>query len=736
MDYLRKIEEDLRNIGLEANVKRKYPDVIEASEQAVDALKSIRELYVKSIRDSNDRSSERTGLKVLQNSDLLAPYLLVCNYADGSPKLVTMALNGLNLLLTHDLVPPADFQNVMRVLSIQATSASPEVQLKLLQVVLQLANCLPEEGRGEGEVAAHLTEGIFCGFLTLALQLCEARCSLSVSSTALGTARQIIGQVMGGACALFPAYRQEGGAGAGAGTGAGAGAGAEVEADYSAVGVSVEQAGSQYALTAIMLVRELGLFAQGMPGEWIRGVSMPAASALDLLTEVLVSYRFLFQRVPPFKKLVSDSVFPCLRPLLKGLQQEYASSAARQGVQQAAAFTGRVVRLARAFLLHYVYAGGLRWEEASSMLIQSSAGAFLSRLATPGPVAKGARPGTPYSTGGFYTLLDVGVGGGGVGCPQRLPSYPALCCLEALAAFLLSDLGPLLVLGPDSKAGKGQGADTGQGTPSSPSPSSAGLRLFEGLLNRVLQGACSLLQAALAVEGNLRDLEAALTSRGPLARLLQGLMNGGAGEEGGSAALLKALHEGVQGGAVGAHTPADLLLLALYLMQIAPRLLLTVALQLTVTQGQQVLRRSNSSTSSSSQRRVFLSSQVIKLVAPGGAYYCMPPPTPGSASASASASSAVSPPARRRSSGTGAGGAAGVTAEDLQRSAVRDCVGRICDSCYETCLDACSLLLDRAADPTAVKAALGVISDLVIVAGVVDLPKQCEIITSILCKYT
>jgi hypothetical protein len=49
MDYLRKIEEDLRNIALKANVKRRYPDVIQAAEDAVDALKSIREVYVSEV---------------------------------------------------------------------------------------------------------------------------------------------------------------------------------------------------------------------------------------------------------------------------------------------------------------------------------------------------------------------------------------------------------------------------------------------------------------------------------------------------------------------------------------------------------------------------------------------------------------------------------------------------------------------------------------------------------------
>ena len=93
MDSLRKIEEDLRNFGVES--KKKYPEVIDASERALATLKTIREMYV---ADKMRRSAvEREDVKIPQSSDITAPYILACNYVDASPKLILSALNGIHL---------------------------------------------------------------------------------------------------------------------------------------------------------------------------------------------------------------------------------------------------------------------------------------------------------------------------------------------------------------------------------------------------------------------------------------------------------------------------------------------------------------------------------------------------------------------------------------------------------------------------------------------------------------
>jgi len=130
-----------------------------------------------------------------------------------------------------------------------------------------------------------------------------------------------------------------------------------------------------------------------------------------------------------------------------------------------------------------------------------------------------------------------------------------------------------------------------------------------------------------------------------------------------------------------------------------------------------MLRRSNSN-GSNATHRVFLSSSVANLVAP-------------------TASSARKGPS---SAPVGAAAVVGLIemlrADPARGQVLRDSVGRVCDSIYESSLDACSMLLNSAGDATVVRSSLGVVAELAIVTGIMELPRQCDIITSVLCKYT
>ena len=116
---------------------------------------------------------------------------------------------------------------------------------------------------------------------------------------------------------------------------------------------------------------------------------------------------------------------------------------------------------------------------------------------------------------------------------------------------------------------------------------------------------------------------------------------------------------------------------------------MTVSMQLGVGTGalggghQKTLRRSFSS-SSSGARRLFLSPTIASLVSP-------------------------------RSSAPAAAVSVGLVAlikkEPARSLAVSDALGRTCDSVYEACLDACSLLLNATSEAPAVRAALGVMSE-------------------------
>ena len=152
-----------------------------------------------------------------------------------------MVLNGIQLLLNYDIVPPSDARNILRVLVIQANSGKPENQLKLLQIVLQLANFLAKDS------SQYLTEAAVCSLVTLSFQLCDIRNNVSVQSTAFATARQIISLVLGGVCELSDRHDT---------------AGSSSSGDFASASLTI---------SAQMIVKDVALFIKGSPGEWCKG---------------------------------------------------------------------------------------------------------------------------------------------------------------------------------------------------------------------------------------------------------------------------------------------------------------------------------------------------------------------------------------------------------------------------------------------------------------------------------
>lgn len=228
MQHLGVVEEELRQLAAESVTKKRqsYPEIKEAADKALCTLKNIREEYVRGRgRGRGEASTNETGSirrvsGLPQSSDILSPYILACNYADGSTKLLSMALNGIHNLLVFEMIPPCDVKNVLRVLSIQAGSGSntnssigvagamsghsvslgggggssrlqPDSQLKVLQISLQMLNFLS----ATAAATEHLTEQTICSFISLALKLCDARNNISVSSAAMVTARQMVSLV-------------------------------------------------------------------------------------------------------------------------------------------------------------------------------------------------------------------------------------------------------------------------------------------------------------------------------------------------------------------------------------------------------------------------------------------------------------------------------------------------------------------------------------------------------------
>jgi hypothetical protein len=195
MDYLRQIDDDLRNLGVETG--KRYPEIKDATERALISLKTVREHYI-----SDMRKSSLTNPILSQSNDVVAPYILLCNYADATPKLLNLSLSGIQMLLNYEVVPPSDVKNIIRVLAIQASAPRTEFHLKIVQILLQLANSLSVSVNAAS--AQYLTEATVSSFLSLCFKMSkDSRSSISVTSTALSTARQIVTIVMDAAKAGY-----------------------------------------------------------------------------------------------------------------------------------------------------------------------------------------------------------------------------------------------------------------------------------------------------------------------------------------------------------------------------------------------------------------------------------------------------------------------------------------------------------------------------------------------------
>ena len=360
MQHLAVVEEDLRGLSAESISKRRqnhsYPEIKDAAENALNCLKLIREEYVKGrgkAKENGDRNSaplkypvaSKKGSGLPQSSDILAPYILACNYAEGSTKLLTTALNGVHNLIIFEMIPPNDVKNILRVLSIQAgsnnsnsgnsTSASstqrlqPDSQLKILQISLKLLNFLSTDST----FSVHLTEHTICSFLSLTFQFCDQMNNISVSSAALITARQMITLIFEGASRNWHASHEE----------------ADNLVDY------------RLSLGAITLFKELCMLAQGQSGEFLGGGAQRGAlflqqHSLDLLGDVLYDWTSLFLHCERFRSTLPLCV-AAVNPLVRTLSHDFALIALKQSVGSGSGHAAAVMhcnlilRIARFLLL-------------------------------------------------------------------------------------------------------------------------------------------------------------------------------------------------------------------------------------------------------------------------------------------------------------------------------------------------------------------------------------------------
>lgn len=187
MDNLRQIEDELRAFA--NDVDKKYPEVLDACSRALHTLKSIRESYISNIRK---KDSKLPTPCLSQSSDLLAPFILLCNYSDASNRLVTAAIHNISLQIQYDVVPYGEIKNIIRVLSIQTQSSKFDAHVKLLQLVVLLAAFMIKGRNVDGTLSDHSTMLL----LNLPLTFNDAKLPASVRNTAYSTVKQVLSLIL------------------------------------------------------------------------------------------------------------------------------------------------------------------------------------------------------------------------------------------------------------------------------------------------------------------------------------------------------------------------------------------------------------------------------------------------------------------------------------------------------------------------------------------------------------
>ena len=719
------MEEDLRNLGNEA--KKRHPEVKEATDRAITALKAIRDQYVSDKMKNKGSSGDHSG-KSHQSADISAPYILLCNYADANPKLIGMALNGIQMLINNDLIPANDAKNILRVLSIQASSGRSEQQLKLLQILLQLVNSLSKSAAS----AQHLTEATVCSFLTLSLQLCDGRSSpsLSVSSTALATARQVLAIVMDGAYTVFFGPKQTNVSNNSTST--------FCNVDVEVVVPTPAQINTSFTQSSLLLIRDISLFMRSLPGEWLKGVTIPQSFALDLMHDALTGWKKLFQILQPYKAMIKESICPALKPLLQQLQEDFIHSCGKSTVQVSAALTSRVVRIARCIMLDFItgdivnectflmtllthslqpdrmnsdpkilksasstsntssisgshHASPIKAKEApatslfqdASILLNKGVGGLMSTLNIPIPpaIVKGSNAGNlnqvevpmqmlVLSASRFIHSKSSDSTGSGI----EIPSHPAGVCLEALISFFLSPIPESLCFA-----------------------SPASIQSILALIDTCVACVCNLICGSLSMESNLKDFEDSLSSS-QLLSIIEALLSG---TESDVNYTIISIHEQIMSSA--SIKPSEVIALSVHLLQILTRLTVKLSLQ---TQADKLTTSMKKSTSAQSLGNDLIggnavSDRDIVLFIPNQSLLAVDISTP-------------------------------LENKDLLSSLIL----KHYESSYEHVQEACVNLLLGSEYAVIVRRSLNILSETALSSGILGLRRPCEVILSSLCKFT
>ena len=645
-----------------------------------------------------------------RSTDVTAPYYMVLSQTEAPIKLLTMALGGIQLFLDLDCIPPTEAAQVTRIFTLQI-NGKPELQLKVLQMTLQFANLLARDASS----SQYLTDSILRDLLAIPLQLCDGKGTVAVSHTAFATSHQIIALVMNGVCDIFQYPSSP----------------PVSSASYTRlIDTSPEQASSSLVISAQMLLKDLSILAVGKTGLWMRGITVLQITALDLLYDILLNWRHLFQSIPIFISALKISVCPAMNALLKRIQTDYNASAATMSSSNnpssasAAAnagggITSRVVKISR-FLLHNFIQRELLDEldliialmaqsfqpaetdldnntSSSSFDDRSSIDKMLSRLniplstsqiLKPLPLALPSRTSSASmemgnnnsngsnSNGMNNTMLALNRHGGNTsGGVAAVHAHPVGACLEAILSFLLIDNIVDTFVSIDG------GAVT-----------------LASIFTVCLSSASIILSESLSIDSSITNFEL-FYKDSPLVAVLERVLSG---EEADADHAMRQIHDMLGlGGAGGLATIGanEVVLLSFQILVMTTRLLTQHAIQ------------------------VALFSRT-RTVSPGGIdsqssfRYCLSPE--------------LLPPLE--------------TLHQIhpflckaghEDGSLRMFLSQVCDRCYETSMHACVTILLAGIQQTGlIRRSLGVLSELALSTGLLHLPRACEMCLSTLCKFT
>ena len=324
MEFLRRVDEELDTLA--SSTGRRYNTITEAVNVAKMRLSKLRESYVAEVmRRNKGENDSAPSLSQFHDIEICMPYSLACNTTNLPAKIILLSLNGIQMLLDYGMVPSNYASEILKGLHCVATlnkytSSIPEVQMKVLQLELYLINFL---GSSQSTMI-DLNFDTVGAFLSLAMQLSlnTSNTSLSVSSTALATVKQMFNVLLG-------------------------------------IANDDENQATDVRECIKLLIDDLSLLLRNKSTKWLQDVKLSKDCVLDLIYDLISEWPHLFKTIFEFGESVRRNLFPAIVSTLKSLHEDFIISIntksrySNTSNNAAGGTTIRTLKVARYFILNF-----------------------------------------------------------------------------------------------------------------------------------------------------------------------------------------------------------------------------------------------------------------------------------------------------------------------------------------------------------------------------------------------